>query len=84
MDMGYKQKRWQLRRFLIDKFSLDPKCKGRNAARWEGFWLSHSEVDGIVSEVMEEYQLFHRHQFVDVSNRSQLIAGERWSTDTGE
>jgi hypothetical protein len=51
----------------MKKFSLDPECKvmipvadsnrmWRNVACWEEFWLTDSELDGIVSDVMEDYQ----------------------------
>jgi hypothetical protein len=72
LKMSAYQKQCHLHKFLRKKFSMDRKCKvmfpdtdrrrkGRNAACWEGFWLTDSEVDSIVSDVMEEYQQM-RHQ----------------------
>jgi len=66
MIMSLIQKRDHFRKFLVEKFSLDPKrkCmlpgpgakrKKRNDACWNDFWLTDAELDGLVQEVMVAY-----------------------------
>ena len=62
-----------VRKFILDKFTLDPKHirmnprvgekrKVRNDASWPGFWLSDEEFDDIVTRVMSAYEDHHRKE----------------------
>ena len=53
---------------MVKKFSLDPcgkwmfpphggKRTGRNEISWSGFEMSDRELDGVLKEVMEAYQM---------------------------
>ena len=61
------QKKERLRAFIFEKFTLDPwgrcmlpgpgeKRKKRNDAFWPDFWLSDTELDIIVTQVMIAYE----------------------------
>ena len=67
LEMTVSQKSKHLRRWMVKKFSLDPrgKCmlprpggrrKHRNEISWSGFEMNDAELDGVLDEVMEAYQ----------------------------
>ena len=73
LEMSIPQKRIMVRKFILDKFTLDPKHlrmnprvgekrKVRNDASWPGFWLSDEEFDDIVTRVMSAYEDHHRKE----------------------
>ena len=73
LQMSIPQKRIMVRKFILNKFTLDPKhlCmnprvgekrKLRNDASWPGFWLSDEEFDDIVTRVMSAYEDHHRKE----------------------
>lgn len=66
LKMTPPQKRERLRAFIFEKFTLDPwgrcmlprtgqKRKKTNDAFWPDFWLSDTELDDIVTQVMTAY-----------------------------
>ena len=71
LQMSIPQKTKHLRWWLMKKFSMDPnlKCmlpgpgqptckrKPRNEMSWRGFEMSDAQLDAVVAEVMEAYQL---------------------------
>ncbi len=61
------QKQQLLSTFMLTKFSRDPneltmlprvgnKCKRRNAAGWEAFWMTDIEMKDLVEAVMTGYR----------------------------
>ena len=68
LQMSIPQKTKYLRSWLVRKLSLDPKLrcmlpgkgckrKQRNDMAWHGFEISDAELDAVLAEVMEAYQL---------------------------
>ena len=68
LQMTIPQKTKYLRSWLVTKLSLDPKLKcmlpepgckrrPRNDMSWRGFEISDAELDVVLAEVMEAYQL---------------------------
>jgi len=67
LEMTTPQKGRMVRAFIFEKFTSDPrgrcllpevrqKRKKRSDAYWPDFWLSETEVDGIVAQVMAAYE----------------------------
>ena len=68
LQMSVPQKTKYLRSWLGKKLSLDPKLKcmlpepgckrkSRNEMGWRGFEMSDAELEAVLAEVMEAYQL---------------------------
>ena len=67
-SMTLIEKRSHFRKWLVQKFSLDPKRQcmdpgpgskrlGQNEAKWEGFWLSDAELEQLVKSIFLHYEI---------------------------
>ena len=66
-SMTLEEKQRHVRKWLFQKFTLDPKGQcmnpgpgskrlGRNEAKWEGFWLNDAELEELVKSIFLLYE----------------------------